>query len=206
MAARSPHSTTFSPAWRRLERASKKKPNTEAAIWFARNREGTPTVMSTNRHVRKIVSRELLRDEKIHSRTRARACFDRLLDVTFTNDTVDWKMKKPDTRDKYQLRTVHKYDGDMWMARDYIFDTDISISIPLVDGKRERAQSLESNLRSRNFLWPPDTVRFAEARAGTRGPSSLPLFHFPGSHVVAARLKTKSSLGALVRQIIERVF
>jgi len=72
--------------------------------------------------------------------------------------------------------------------------------------ERERAQSLERNLRSRNFLWPPDTVCFAEARAGTRSPSSLPLFHFPGSHVVAARLKTKSSLGALVRQIIERVF
>lgn len=57
-------------------------------------------------------------------------------------------------------------------------------------------------------LTSPDHERSprAEARAETRGLSSLSLFHFPGSRIVAARLKTKSSPDALVRQIIERVF
>jgi len=55
---------------------------------------------------------------------------------------------------------------------------------------------------------PPEHDRSprAEPRAETRGLSSLSLFHFPGSRVVAARLKTKSSPGVLARQIIERVF
>ena len=149
MAARS-HSTAFSPAWRRLERASKKKPNAPEPPFDLREiAKGLQTIMSTNSCVRKTVSRKLLRDEKIHSRTTMRACFDRLLD----NPRERYRLLK-NRKIEYNRRQISTLYNMTEACEKNVttFLIQISAFPSSVDEKREKAQSLESNLRSRNFL------------------------------------------------------